>query len=54
MGQDEEGKEDTITIQQDTIAENILDRLSDLKNYPDEALTSYEEFALGGKTYDCP
>jgi hypothetical protein len=45
------GKGSTITIQQDTIAENILDRLSDLKNYPDEALAPYEEFTLSGKTY---
>ena len=45
------GKGSTITIQQDTIAENILDRLSDLKNYPAEALAPYEEFTLGGKTY---
>ena len=47
----EEGKEDTITIQRDTISENILDRLSDLKNYPAEALAPYEEFTLSGKTY---
>ena len=45
------GKGSTITIQQATTAENILDRLSDLKNYPDEALAPYEEFTLGGKTY---
>ncbi|MDQ3834939.1 MAG: hypothetical protein M3315_15240, partial [Actinomycetota bacterium] len=31
--------------------ENILDRLSDLKNYPDDALTPYEEFEIDGKTY---
>jgi len=40
-----------MTIQQDTTAENILERLSDLKNYPDEALAPYEEFPLGEKTY---
>jgi hypothetical protein len=38
-------------IQRDTIAENILNHLSDLENYPDEALAPYEEFMLGGKTY---
>jgi hypothetical protein len=38
-------------IQRDTIAENILNHLSDLENYPDEALAPYEEFTLGGKTY---
>ena len=51
MGQQGEGKEDTITIQQDTIAENILNHLSDLKNYPDQALAPYEEFTLSGKSY---
>ena len=35
----------------DTTAEDILERLSDLKNYPEEALASYEEFAIGGNTY---
>ena len=35
----------------DTTAENILDRLSDLENYPDEALRPYQEFEVGGKTY---
>jgi len=51
VGQLGEGKEDTITIQQDTIAENILNHLSDLKNYPDHALAPYEEFTLSGKSY---
>jgi hypothetical protein len=32
-------------------AENIIDYLSDLKNYPDEGLAPYEEFRVGGKTY---
>ncbi|MDQ4002872.1 MAG: hypothetical protein M3259_03410 [Actinomycetota bacterium] len=54
MGQQGEGKEDTLTIQQDTPAENILDHLSDLKNYPDQALAPYEEFTLAAKTYECP
>jgi hypothetical protein len=35
----------------DTPAENILDRLSDLENYPDEALRPYQEFEVGSKTY---
>jgi hypothetical protein len=35
----------------DTTAENILDRLSDLENYPDEALRPYQEFEVGSKTY---
>ncbi len=32
-------------------AENLLERLSDLENYPQEALVPYEEFEMGGKTY---
>ena len=43
-----------MTKQQDTIAENILNHLSDLKNYPDQALAPYEEFTLSGKSYECP
>jgi hypothetical protein len=35
----------------DTTAENILDRLGDLENYPHEPVTSYEEFEESGKTY---
>ncbi len=38
-------------ITKDVTAENILDRLSDLKNYPEEALAPYEEFEVGGQTY---
>ena len=36
---------------QEKTAESILDRLSDLKNYPDEALAPYEEFTLAAQTY---
>jgi hypothetical protein len=32
-------------------AENILDRLSDLKEHPSEALPPYEEFEVGQNTY---
>ena len=35
----------------DTAAENILERLSDLENYPEDTLAPYEEFLVGGKTY---
>jgi hypothetical protein len=35
----------------DANAQNILDRLSDLKNYPEEALASYQEFRVGANTY---
>ena len=41
---------DAITSQ-DTTAEVILERLSDLENYPEEALAPYEEFSEGGKMY---
>ena len=30
--------------QKDATAENILDTLSDLENYPEEALAPYQEF----------
>jgi len=39
------------TIPQDYVAENILDRLSDLENYPEEHLAPYEEFRGGANTY---
>ena len=39
---------------QDPTAEHILDRLSDLKNYPHEALAPYEEFKLAGKPTTSP
>jgi hypothetical protein len=35
----------------DPTAENILDRLSDLKNHPLEALAPYEEFEANGSVY---
>lgn len=35
----------------DTIAERVLKRLSDPKNYPEEALAPYQEFEAGGNTY---
>ena len=35
----------------DTTAEGLLKRLSDLENYPNDALALYEEFKLDGKTY---
>ena len=41
---------DAITAR-DTTAAEILERLSDLKNYPDEALSPYEEFVAHGRTY---
>ena len=36
---------------QDTTAKNILDVLSDLENYPEEALVPYQEFGRDGQTY---
>ena len=38
-------------MSQDATAENILDRLSDLENYPHEPLAPYEEFEVGDQTY---
>ena len=35
----------------DTTVESILGRLSDLKNYPEDTIVPYEEFAVGGETY---
>jgi hypothetical protein len=35
----------------DTTAENILKRLSDLGNHPDEILVPYREFDVDGKLY---
>jgi hypothetical protein len=35
----------------DATAEKILDHLSDLENYPEEALTPYQEFKKSGQTY---
>jgi len=36
---------------QDTTAGNILDVLSDLENYPEDALAPYRELKRGGQTY---
>ena len=35
----------------DAMAQNILDRLSDLENHLHEALAPYEEFMVGANTY---
>jgi hypothetical protein len=40
-----------LTLQQDRIAENILDRLKDVENYPEEHLAPYKEFEIGTNTY---
>jgi hypothetical protein len=40
-----------LIMDQDHIAENILDRLGDLENYPEEHLAPYKEFTLDGNTY---
>ncbi len=36
---------------QDHTAQNILDRLSDLQNHPDDIIVPYQEFNVGGKLY---
>ena len=38
-------------MQQDTTAEHILDRLADVKNYPEEQLAPYKEFSIDANTY---
>ena len=38
-------------MSQDTTAEGILERLSDLKNNPEETLAPYERFAASGELY---
>jgi hypothetical protein len=40
-----------ITKPRDATAEDILERLSDLDNYPHEAIAPYEEFSVRGKSY---
>ena len=35
----------------DTTAEGILKRMSNLEDYPNEALAAYEEFRVGVNTY---
>jgi hypothetical protein len=35
----------------DVTAEDLLKRLSDLENYPDDTLAPYQEFEVGEKTY---
>ena len=41
----------SITTKEDPTAENLLERLSDLENYPEEALVPYEEFEMEDATY---
>ena len=38
-------------MSQDTTAEGILERLSDLQNNPQETLAPYERFAASGELY---
>ena len=38
-------------IQQDSVAEGVLERLGDLENYPEEHLSPYEEFRIGVNIY---
>ena len=42
---------DIATNLQDTTAENILQRLSDLTNHPHEEIVPYREFKVDGKLY---
>jgi hypothetical protein len=50
-------KDDAVLLKtklRDPTADTILERLSDTEHYPNEALTAYEEFTYGGKTYYFP
>ena len=38
-------------MQQDRIAERVLERIADTENYPEEHLAPYKEFTIGGRTY---
>ena len=40
-----------MTIQQDSVAEGVLERFGDIENYPEEHLAPYEEFRVGANTY---
>ena len=42
---------DVGTKPQDITAENILQRLNDLTNHPDEEIVPYREFNVDGKLY---
>jgi hypothetical protein len=37
--------------QHDTVAEQILERLSDTERHPEENITPYQEFSVESKTY---
>jgi hypothetical protein len=40
-----------MTIQQDSVAEGVLERFGDIENYPEEHLAPYKEFQIGANTY---
>jgi hypothetical protein len=40
-----------MTKLRDITAEELLERISDLENYPDDALAPYEEFEVDEKRY---
>jgi hypothetical protein len=40
-----------VDLSKDETAENILDRLSDLEDYPDKVLAPYEQFVQDGRAY---
>src|SRR5215210_1278901 len=49
-----EERRTTLTVAtqpRDVTAENILKRLSDLENYPEEEIVPYQEFNVEGKFY---
>jgi hypothetical protein len=46
-----QGKGGNDSTMQDTTAQNILGRLSDLDNHPEEEVVPYREFNVEGKLY---
>jgi hypothetical protein len=40
-----------MAVLHDDTAQALLERLGDTEHYPEEALSPYEEFKVGGKTY---
>jgi hypothetical protein len=45
------GEAEKMTLQHPTTGQSIIERLGDLKSYPNEELPAYEEFSVGHKSY---
>jgi hypothetical protein len=46
-----ESKGGGLTLQQDRVAQGVLERLRHTQNYPEEHLAPYKEFRIGANTY---